>query len=63
MVKYIMATLSFLLAWFAGFTWYIAVNGFNFVYGVDIGAGVFFMWIISLVAAFCGYAAFKGDEE
>lgn len=63
MAKYIMATLAFIAVWFAGFTIYIAVNGFNITYSVDLGAGVAFLWVASLVAAFCGYAVFRGEEE
>lgn len=63
MVKYIIATLAFIAVWFAGFTIYIAVNGFNITYSINLGVGVAFLWVVSLVAAFCGYAAFKGEEE
>lgn len=63
MAKYIMATLAFLLAWFAGATLYIAINGFTLVYGADTGAMIAFLWVASLVAAFGGYTAFRGEEE
>ncbi|QBJ11689.1 hypothetical protein EYS10_25500 [Rahnella aquatilis] len=63
MIKYLLAILAFIFVWFAGFTVYIAINGFNIVYGGDTAAGVAFLWMASLVAAFCGYAVVKSEEE
>ncbi|CAH0205681.1 hypothetical protein SRABI106_01633 [Rahnella aquatilis] len=63
MSKYIIAVVAFVTSWIAGYTVYVAINGFNLVYGGDTAALVAFFWVVSLVAGFCGYAAVRNEEE
>lgn len=63
MSKYLVAIVAFIVCWIAGYTIYIAIYGFNLVYGGDVAMLVCTFWVISVACAIACFSIIKQEER